>query len=75
MFKILVHIVVEKIYIKCNNWRVAAPLSYIYDVRFLKVKPTSLGKHDTYTNRMEVTLQALRNFILSSRVETAEMTD
>jgi hypothetical protein len=28
---------VEKIYIKCNNWRVAARPSYIWDARFLKV--------------------------------------
>jgi hypothetical protein len=29
---------VEKIYIKCNIWRVAVRLSYIQDARFLKVK-------------------------------------
>ena len=28
---------VEKIYIKCNIWRVAVRPSYIWDARFLKV--------------------------------------
>ena len=28
----------KNIYIKCNNWRVAVRLSYIWDARFLKVK-------------------------------------
>jgi hypothetical protein len=37
MFKILVLIVVEKKYIKCNIWRVAVRLSYIQKARFLNV--------------------------------------
>jgi len=36
--KYSVLIFVEKIYIKCNIWRVAVRLSYIWDARFLKVK-------------------------------------
>jgi len=35
--KYSVLIVVEKKYIKCNIWRVAVRLSYIWDARFLKV--------------------------------------
>jgi hypothetical protein len=33
----------EKIYIKCNIWRVAVRLSYIKDARFLKVKVTIMA--------------------------------
>ena len=36
--KYSVLIFVEKIYIKCNIWRVAVRPSYIQDARFLKVK-------------------------------------
>ena len=36
--KYSVLIFVEKIYIKCNIWRVAVRRSYIWDARFLKVK-------------------------------------
>jgi len=36
--KYSVLIFVEKIYIKCNTWRVAVRPSYIWDARFLKVK-------------------------------------
>jgi hypothetical protein len=36
--KYSVLIFVEKIYIKCNTWRVAVCPSYIQDARFLKVK-------------------------------------
>ena len=37
MFKILSTYIVEKIYIKCNSWRVAVRPSYIQDARFFKV--------------------------------------
>jgi hypothetical protein len=37
--KYSVLIIVEKIYIKRNIWKVAVRPSYIYDARFLKVKP------------------------------------
>jgi len=36
--KYSVLIFVEKIYIKCNSWRVAVRPSYIQNARFLKVK-------------------------------------
>ena len=34
---------VEKIYIKCNVWRVAVRPSYIQDGRFLKVKDSNIS--------------------------------
>ena len=37
MFKYSVLIFVEKIYIKCNIWRVVVRPSYIWDARFSKV--------------------------------------
>jgi hypothetical protein len=35
---------VEKIYIKCNIWRVAVCLSYIWDTKFLKVNVKCMGR-------------------------------
>jgi len=40
--KYSVLIFVEKIYIKCNIWRVAVRPSYMQEARFLKVKVCSL---------------------------------
>jgi hypothetical protein len=47
MLKILLLIVVEKIYIKCNIWRVTVRPSNIKDAGFLKVKKDSavLGRY------------------------------
>jgi hypothetical protein len=44
MFKILSTYICWNKYIKCNNWRVAVPPSYIWDVRFLKVNKKCIWK-------------------------------
>jgi hypothetical protein len=40
-----------KKYIKRNIWRVAVRPSYIYDARFLKVKPIGIKEVDRITDR------------------------
>jgi hypothetical protein len=49
--KYSVIIAVEKIYKKCNIWRVAVRPSYIQDARLLKVKIWFRTVHHTYTNK------------------------
>jgi len=53
----------EKKYIKCNVWRVAVRPSYIWDARFLKVKPIG-----TYSNSKKIhqksTLSTVRSLFL-----------
>jgi len=62
--KYSVLITVEKIYIKCNIWRVAVRPSYIWDARFLKVNLFQLKCHLHVWNNLGENVCILLDFLI-----------